>query len=179
MRKCINIMFKTQINDIMTGYRAFSYQFVKSFPVLSKGFEIETEMSIHAVDKNMYIENEVIEYRDRPEGSESKLNTYSDGFRVLKTIAKLYRNYKPMAFFGLVAAVLLILGIGFFIPVFVTFLETGRVGKIPTLIVCGFAVLGAIQSLFSGLVLQTMVQKNRQDFEMELQRIQEQYNKLL
>ena len=172
-------MFNTQINDIMTGYRAFSYQFVKSFPVLSKGFEIETEMSIHAVDKNMYIENEVIEYRDRPEGSESKLNTYSDGFRVLKTIAKLYRNYKPMAFFGLVAAVLLILGIGFFIPVFVTFLETGRVGKIPTLIVCGFAVLGAIQSLFSGLVLQTMVQKNRQDFEMELQRIQEQYNKLL
>ena len=171
-------MFKTQINDIMTGYRAFSYQFVKSFPVLSKGFEIETEMSIQAVDKNMYIENEVIEYRDRPEGSESKLNTYSDGFRVLKTIAKLYRNYKPMAFFGLVAAVLLILGIGFFIPVFVTFLETGRVGKIPTLIVCGFAVLGAIQSLFSGLVLQTMVQKNRQDFEMELQRIQEQYNKL-
>ena len=162
----------------MTGYRAFSYQFVKSFPVLSKGFEIETEMSIHAVDKNMYIENEVIEYRDRPEGSESKLNTYSDGFRVLKTIAKLYRNYKPMAFFGLMAAVLLILGIGFFIPVFVTFLETGRVGKIPTLIVCGFAVLGAIQSLFSGLVLQTMVQKNRQDFEMELQRIQEQYNKL-
>lgn len=135
-------------------------------------------MSIHAVDKNMYIENEVIEYRDRPEGSESKLNTYSDGFRVLKTIAKLYRNYKPMAFFGLVAAVLLILGIGFFIPVFVTFLETGRVGKIPTLIVCGFAVLGAIQSLFSGLVLQTMVQKNRQDFEMELQRIQEQYNNL-
>ena len=94
-------------------------------------------MSIHAVDKNMYIENEVIEYRDRPEGSESKLNTYSDGFRVLKTIAQLYRNYKPMAFFGLVAAVLLILGIGFFIPVFVTFLETGRVGKIPTLIVCG------------------------------------------
>ena len=179
VRKCINIMFKTQINDIMTGYRAFSYQFVKSFPVLSKGFEIETEMSIHAVDKNMYIENEVIEYRDRPEGSESKLNTYSDGFRVLKTIAKLYRNYKPMAFFGLMAAVLLILGIGFFIPVFVTFLETGRVGKIPTLIVCGFAVLGAIQSLFSGLVLQTMVQKNRQDFEMELQRIQEQYNKLL
>ena len=171
-------MFKTQINDIMTGYRAFSYQFVKSFPVLSKGFEIETEMSIHAVDKNMYIENEVIKYRDRPEGSESKLNTYSDGFRVLKTIAKLYRNYKPMAFFGLMAAVLLILGIGFFIPVFVTFLETGRVGKIPTLIVCGFAVLGAIQSLFSGLVLQTMVQKNRQDFEMELQRIQEQYNKL-
>ena len=160
----------------MTGYRAFSYQFVKSFPVLSKGFEIETEMSIHAVDKNMYIENEVIEYRDRPDGSESKLNTYSDGFKVLRTIARLYRNYKPMAFFGLLEALLLILGIGFFIPVFVTFLETGRVGKIPTLIVCGFAVLGAIQSLFSGMILQTMIQKNRQDFEMELQHIQEQYN---
>ena len=176
VRNLVNGLFHGNVTDIMTGYRAFSRAFVKTFPVLSKGFEIETEMSIHAVDKNMYIENEVIEYRDRPEGSESKLNTYSDGFRVLKTIARLYRNYKPMAFFGLVAAVLLILGIGFFIPVFVTFLETGRVGKIPTLIVCGFAVLGAIQSLFSGLVLQTMVQKNRQDFEMELQRIQEQYN---
>ena len=168
VRFLINKLFKNNVKDIMTGYRAFSYEFVKGFPVLSKGFEIETEMTIHAVDKNMYIENEVIEYRDRPEGSESKLNTYSDGFRVLKTIARLYRNYKPMAFFGLVAAVLLILGIGFFIPVFVTFLETGRVGKIPTLIVCGFAVLGAIQSLFSGLVLQTMVQKNRQDFEINL-----------
>jgi hypothetical protein len=178
VRKCINVMFKTQINDIMTGYRAFSYQFVKSFPVLSKGFEIETEMSIHAVDKNMYIENEVIEYRDRPDGSESKLNTYSDGFKVLKTIARLYRNYKPMAFFGILAGILLILGLGFFFPVFVTYLETGRVGKIPTLIVSGFAVLGAIQAFFSGMILQTLVQKNRQDFEMELQRIQEQYNHL-
>ena len=145
---------------------------------MSKCFEIETEMSIHAVDKNMYIENEVIEYRDRPNGSESKLNTYSDGFKVLKTIARLYRNYKPMAFFGILAGILLMLGLGFFFPVFVTYLETGRVGKIPTLIVSGFAVLGAIQAFFSGMILQTMVQKNRQDFEMELQRIQEQYNHL-
>ena len=113
------------------------------------------------------------EWNERKEGYPLMIKA-----NVLRILTKLYRNYKPMAFFGLVAAVLLILGIGFFIPVFVTFLETGRVGKIPTLIVCGFAVLGAIQSLFSGLVLQTMVQKNRQDFEMELQRIQEQYNKL-
>ncbi|MDD5802764.1 MAG: glycosyl transferase, partial [Clostridia bacterium] len=116
--------------------------------------------------------------RDRPDGSESKLNTYSDGFKVLRTIARLYRNYKPMAFFGILASILLILGVGFFVPVFVKYIETGVVGKIPTLIVCGFAVLGAIQSFFSGMILQTIVQKNRQDFEMELQQLQERYNKL-
>ena len=103
VRKAINVMFKTEIKDIMTGYRAFSYQFVKSFPVLSKGFEIETEMSIHAVDKNMLLENVIIEYRDRPEGSESKLNTYSDGFKVLKTIGRLFKSYKPLAFFGTIS----------------------------------------------------------------------------
>ena len=100
VRGSINRLFDTNIRDIMTGYRAFSYLFVKSFPVLSKGFEIETEMSIHAVEKNMRIENVIIEYRDRPEGSESKLDTYSDGFKVLGTIFRLYKNYKPMSFFG-------------------------------------------------------------------------------
>ena len=178
VRKSINVMFKTNINDIMTGYRAFSYQFVKSFPVLSKGFEIETEMSIHAVEKNMYIDNQVIEYRDRPEGSESKLNTYSDGIKVLRTITRLYRNYKPFAYFGILAAVLAALGVGFFIPVLTDFVKTGQVLKFPTLIVCGFAILGAIQSFFAGMILQNMVQKNRQDFEMELIRIQESYNRL-
>ena len=178
VRKSINVMFKTNINDIMTGYRAFSYQFVKSFPVLSKGFEIETEMSIHAVEKNMYIENQVIEYRDRPEGSESKLNTYSDGMKVLRTIARLYRNYKPFAYFGILAAILAVLGIGFFIPVLTEFVKTGQVQKFPTLIVCGFAILGAIQSFFAGMILQNMVQKNRQDFEMELIRIREHYNEI-
>ena len=178
VRKSINVMFKTNINDIMTGYRAFSYQFVKSFPVLSKGFEIETEMSIHAVEKNMYIDNQVIEYRDRPKGSESKLNTYSDGIKVLRTIARLYRNYKPFAYFGILAAVLAALGVGFFIPVLTDFVKTGQVLKFPTLIVCGFAILGAIQSFFAGMILQNMVQKNRQDFEMELIRIQESYNRL-
>ena len=171
-------MFKTEIKDIMTGYRAFSYQFVKSFPVLSKGFEIETEMSIHAVDKNMLLENVIIEYRDRPEGSESKLNTYSDGFKVLKTIARLFKNYKPLEFFGVISAVLMVLAVAFFIPVFVTYLKIGKVPNFPTLIVCGFAVLAAIQSLFSGMILQNNVQKNRQDFEMELHRIEDMYKQI-
>ena len=175
VRKAINVMFKTEIKDIMTGYRAFSYQFVKSFPVLSKGFEIETEMSIHAVDKNMLLDNVIIEYRDRPEGSESKLNTYSDGFKVLKTIGRLFKNYKPLSFFGTISAVLIVLALIFFIPVFSTYLKIGQVPNFPTLIVCGFAVLAAIQSLFSGMILQNIVQKNRQDFEMELHRIQDVY----
>lgn len=171
VRKSINLLFHTDIKDIMTGYRAFSYQFVKSFPVLSKGFEIETEMSIHAADKNMFVENVIIEYRDRPEGSESKLNTFSDGFKVLKTIAKLYRNYKPLGFFGIIAAVLAIISVAFFIPIAVSFAHTGLVEKFPTLIVCCFVMVSAIQALFAGMILQTSVQKNRQDFEMELQRI--------
>lgn len=178
VRKSINMMFKSEIKDIMTGYRAFSYQFVKSFSVLSKGFEIETEMSIHAVDKNMLLENVIIDYRDRPEGSESKLNTFSDGFKVLKTIARLYRNYKPMEFFGILSAVLAVLAAVFFIPVLGEYIQTGTVPNFPTLIVCGFSVLAAIQSFFAGLILQNMVQKNRQDFEMELHRIEDQYKDL-
>ena len=178
VRKAINLMFRTQIKDIMTGYRAFSYQFVKSFPVLSRGFEIETEMSIHAVDKNMLLDNVVIEYRDRPEGSESKLNTYSDGLKVIRTIIRLFRNYKPMAFFGSMAAVLVLLAALFFIPVFVEYIQTGQVPNFPTLIVCGFAALAAIQAFFSGLILQNVVQKNRQDFEMELHRISTDYKRM-
>lgn len=172
VRKSINVLFKSDIKDIMTGYRAFSYQFVKSFPVLSKGFEIETEMSIHAIDKNMQIENVIIEYRDRPEGSESKLNTYSDGFKVLKTILRLFRNYKPMAFFGGLALILILIAIGFFAPILCEYLETGLVPRYPTLFVCGFVALAAIQSFFSGMILSSIVQKNRQDFEHQLQQIE-------
>lgn len=175
VRKSINMLFKSDIRDIMTGYRAFSYQFVKSFPVLSKGFEIETEMSIHAVDKNMRMENVIVTYRDRPEGSESKLNTVSDGIKVLLTIGKLFRNYKPFAFFGGVALLLSLLAFGFFIPVFMEYLRTGLVPNMPTLVVCGFTMIGAIQSFFSGLILENIKQKNRQDFEMELVRIQERH----
>lgn len=171
VRSSINKLFKADIRDIMTGYRAFSYQFVKTFPVLSKGFEIETEMSIHAADKNMYIENVIIDYRDRPEGSVSKLNTYSDGFKVIRTIIRLFRTYRPGFFFGILALILAVLGIAFVIPVFAEYFQTGMVSKFPTLIVSGFAILAAITSLFSGTMLETMTWKNRQDFEMELHRV--------
>ena len=170
VRRSINLLFRSSIRDIMTGYRAFSYQFVKTFPVLSRGFEIETEMSIHAVDKNLHIENVVVQYRDRPEGSESKLSTYSDGFKVLRTILRLYRDYRPFAFFGIIALILALLALAFFIPVFSGYLETGMVPNFPTLIVCGFTMIAAIQSLFSGLTLETLRQKSRQDFELELYR---------
>jgi len=169
----INTLFKSSIKDIMTGYRAFSYQFVKSFPVLSKGFEIETEMSIHAVDKNMSVENVIIDYRDRPEGSESKLNTVSDGFKVIKTIIRLFRTYKPFAFFSLLALVLVILAALFFVPVLVDYFRTGLVERFPTLIVCGFVIIAAVQSFFAGLILENIQQKNRQDFEMNLIRLSE------
>ncbi len=168
VRWSINTLFHSNIKDIMTGYRAFSYQFVKSFPVLSQGFEIETEMSIHAVDKNMYLENVVIEYRDRPEGSESKLNTYSDGFKVIFTIIKLLRTYKPMFFFGILALIFIALGVGFMIPIIVEFVKTGLVPKIPTLIVSCISILIGIVSFFSGMILHTITWKNRQDFEMKL-----------
>lgn len=178
VRSAINVMFHTSMKDIMTGYRAFSYRFVKSFPVLSQGFEIETEMSIHAADKNMTVENVVVPYRDRGEGSESKLDTFPDGIRVLKTIVRLYKNYKPLAFFGLFAVVLALLATGFFVPVFMTFLRTGKVPNFPTLIVCGFAAIAALQSFFSGMILQNIVQKNRQDFEIQLIRIEDRYREL-
>lgn len=168
VRKSINTLFKSQIKDIMTGYRAFSYEFVKTFPVISKGFEIETEMSIHAIDKNMHIENVVITYKDRPEGSESKLSTYSDGMKVLGTIIKLFRTYKPFKFFAIIALILTIISAAFFVPIIVEYFKTGLVPRIPTLIICGLVFIAAIQSLFVGLTLQTIVQKNKQDFEMQL-----------
>ncbi len=168
VRSSINHMFKSDIKDIMTGYRAFSFQFVKTFPVLSEGFEIETEMSIHAIDKNMYVDNYVIDYRDRPEGSESKLNTYSDGIKVLMTILRLYRVYKPFRYFGIVSFVLCLLATIFFIPVLYEYIKFGIVDRFPTLIVCGFVVMSAIISFFSGVILETIRQKNRQDFELWL-----------
>lgn len=175
VRGSINWLFHSAIKDIMTGYRAFSYQFVKTFPVLSKGFEIETEMTIHAVFNNMQIENVIVDYRDRPAGSESKLNTYSDGMKVIGTIIRLFRNYKPMGFFGIIALFLLIIAVAFFVPVLAAFLQTGQVLKFPTLIVCVFTALAAIQSFFSGLILGNMTEKNRKDFEMNLICVHEEY----
>ncbi len=168
VRFAINRLFKTDIKDIMTGYRAFSFNFAKTFPVLSKGFEIETEMTIHAVYNNMDVRNVVVEYRDRPEGSVSKLSTYSDGFKVIMTIVKLYKNYKPFAFFNAIAILLTLVSVIFFIPVLMEYIETGLVSRFPTLIVCGFVVIAAIQSFFAGLILSTMANKNRRDFEQRL-----------
>jgi glycosyltransferase involved in cell wall biosynthesis len=177
VRGCINRMFKSDIRDIMTGYRAFSYQFVKSFPVLSKGFEIETEMSIHAIDKNMRVENVIIQYRDRPEGSVSKLNTYSDGIKVLMTIVKLYKNYKPFGFFTLISVVLILISTLFLAPVLGDYFSTGLVDRFPTLIVCCFVYIAAMQSFFAGLMLSTMKQKNMQDYEMNLVYLDMEYKK--
>ncbi len=167
VKKSINLLFKSNIKDVMTGCRAFSFEFVKPFPVLSTGFVIVTEMSIHALDKNMNIENVVIDYRDRPEGSESKLNTYLDGFKVIFTIFRLFRIYKPYAFFGFFSLILLLLAVIFFIPILITYLKTGLVPDFPTLIVCGFAAIAALISFFSGLQLQNFVQKDKRDFEIE------------
>lgn len=175
VKNTINFLFKSNIRDIMTGYRAFSFQFVKSFPVLSKGFEIETEMSIHAVDKNLLVENVIVPYRDRQKGSESKLNTFSDGAKVLYTIVKLYKNYEPFGFFGVLAVILTLISLGCFMPVLVEYLRSGLVTRFPTLIVCGFVELAAIISFFAGLLLTTIKQKNNQDFEMRLQQIQFEY----
>ena len=179
VRKSINTLFTCDIKDIMTGYRAFSYSFVKTFPVMSKGFEIETEMTIHAVNNNMQVENVLIEYRDRPEGSVSKLNTYSDGMKVLFTIARLFREYKPLKFFALLAGVLMLLAVGFFVPVLLEWFSTGLVAKFPTLIVCGFVALAAVQSFFAGLILNNISQRDRKDFELDLIRIKHEENLLM
>lgn len=171
MRTCINGLFRSDIKDIMTGYRAFSYEFVKTFPVFSKGFEIETEMTIHAVNYNMQVENVIVEYKDRPEGSVSKLNTFRDGMRVIWKMMQLYKNYKPFSCFGLIALLLILVAFVLFIPILFEFLETGLVPKIPTLIVCGFLVMAAVQAFFSGMVLDVQVAKDRKDFEYRLNKI--------
>lgn len=168
VRFFINKLFGNEVKDIMTGYRAFSRMFVKSFPVLSKGFEIETEMTIHAVDKNFLLEEIPVVYRDRPEGSDSKLNTFSDGMKVLKTIATLFREYRPFAFFSLIAAVLWTITLILFVPVFVDYIQTGLVPRFPTLIVSGvIAVLGMLLWV-CGIILDVIVKKHRQLYELML-----------
>lgn len=178
VRKTINVLFDCDIKDIMTGYRAFSYSFVKTFPVMSKGFEIETEMTIHAVNNNMQVENVEVDYRDRPEGSVSKLNTYSDGMKVLFTIMRLFREYKPLRFFALLALILMVTALVFFIPVLLEWFATGLVAKFPTLIVCGFVALAAVQAFFAGLILNNISQRDRKDFELDLIRIKHEENLL-
>ncbi|MBQ6131168.1 MAG: glycosyltransferase [Selenomonadaceae bacterium] len=170
VRKFINMFWrpKNPILDVMTGYRAFSRLFVKSFPVLSKGFEIETEMTIHALDKNFLLRSVPVNYRDRPAGSESKLNTYVDGAKVIMTIFNLYRDYKPLKFFGMVALILAIISLILFVPVFLQYLQTSLVPRFPTLIVSGFLMLAALLSFACGLILDTIAKNNRKTFELHM-----------
>ena len=178
VRGSINKLFKSEIKDIMTGYRAFSYAFVKTYPVLSKGFEIETDMTIHAINRNMLVRNVVIDYRDRPDGSVSKLNTYSDGAKVLMTIARLFKNYKPFAFFGLISLMLALLSVLFMTPVLVEYAKTGLVPRFPTLIVCGITLLASLLLFVSGLILSTLQEKDKRDFEFQLQQVTDRYRQL-
>lgn len=169
VRFCINHIFKSNIKDIMTGYRAFSYRFAKTFPVLSRGFEIETEMTIHAISMNMALDNVIVEYRDRPEGSVSKLNTVSDGLKVLRTIFNLFKNYRPFQFFSVIALLLILISAALFIPfVWIPFCKTGLVERFPTLIGCGFITVATLLSFFNGMVLDSIKQKERREFEFRL-----------
>lgn len=168
VRYLINLIFKSNIKDIMTGYRAFSYDFVKTFPVLSKGFEIETEMTIHALDKNFLLKEIPVEYRDRPQGSVSKLNTFSDGYKVLKTITRLFKEYKPLIFFGIISLLLFSISMVFMIPVFVEYFQTRLVPRFPTLIFSGFLLMISIMMLVCGIILEVLVKKHRQLFELFL-----------
>lgn len=171
VRNLINRIFKNNIRDIMTGYRAFSYEFAKTFPILSKGFEIETEMSIHAVDKNFTIKEIPVQYRNRPEGSKSKLNTYKDGFRVLKTIAILFKEYKPSLFFNTISLLFYMLAIVFATPVFSEYFKTGLVPRFPTLIAAGITTLVGLLLNVTSLILQVIVKKHRQLFELQLNQV--------
>ena len=168
VRGLINKIFKSNIRDIMTGYRAFSYNFVKTFPILSIGFEIETEMTIHAIDKNFTLKEIPVQYRDRPEGSVSKLNTYKDGARVIKTIAILFEEYKPALFFNTIAACIFIISLILAIPVFIEYFKTGLVPKFPTLIVAGIMLVISLLLSVSGIILQVIVKKHKQLFEIML-----------
>lgn len=167
VRRLINIIWRKELRDIMSGYRAFSKSFVKLFPVMSSGFEIETEMTIHALDKRFQIVEVPIQYKDRPEGSFSKLNTFSDGFKVIKTIITLFKEYRPLLFFGWLSLLLLVLAVGFFIPVFIEYLSIGLVPRFPTFILSGFLALTGIGSLFTGLILDVIVGKDRKNFELK------------
>ncbi|QNM06868.1 glycosyltransferase family 2 protein [Qiania dongpingensis] len=177
VRGLINRLFHGNVKDIMTGYRAFSYEFVKTFPVLSKGFEIETEMTIHALDKNLVLKEVPVTYRDRPDGSESKLNTYSDGVKVLKTIAKLFKEYKPTCFFSVLSFLFLLISLIFGIPVFTEYFSTGLVPRFPTLIFAGFMLIISLLLFISGVILEVIVKKHRQLFELVLIRTRREKDK--
>lgn len=168
VRKLVNSIFGGHITDIMTGYRAFSRLFVKSFPVLSKGFEIETEMTIHALDKNFAMTSIPVGYRDRPVGSVSKLNTFSDGFKVLRTIGRMFKDYRPLPFFSIIAGILMIIALCFLVPVLSEFYATGLVPRLPSFVAACVMALFALLSFSCGLVLDTLVKKSKENFELML-----------
>ncbi len=171
VRFIINKIFRSNVKDIMSGYRVMSKFFVKSFPVLSEGFEVETEMTIHALDRRFAIKEVPIEYNERPEGSFSKLNTISDGFLVLKTIFSLFKNYKPLYFFSIIAFILLAVSLILFVPVFIEFLQTGKVPRYPTLIVSGAIATMSLIMWICGIILQTIVRKHNEIYEVILNQI--------
>lgn len=171
VKNLINSLYKSNIKDIMTGYRAFNKFFVKSFPVMSPGFEIETELSIHSLDKRFLVKELPIDYRDRPEGSESKLNTFSDGFKVLRTILTLFKDFKPFFFFLSWAIIFLILGLGVGIPVIIEFLKTQYITKVPSAILAVGLVIMSMLSLACALILDTVVANSRKQYELELHRV--------
>lgn len=168
VRRLVNTVFRGNVPDIMTGYRAFSRDFVKTFPVLSRGFEIETEMTIHALDKNFVVRSVPVAYRDRPAGSGSKLRTIPDGIRVLRTILSLFKNYRPLVFFSILSALAFCASLVLFIPVLLEYFDIGLVPHFPSLIVSGVALTLSILFLITGLILDTVVQKHRQLFELHL-----------
>ena len=173
VRWLVNLMFSGTIKDIMSGYRAFSYQFVKSYPIVTKGFELETDMTIFALDKNLLVRSTPIDYSDRPEGSFSKLSTFSDGFKVIKTIFRLCKNYRPLAFFGTIAVLLFLIGGGAFATVLVDYFRTGLVLRFPTLFVSLFIVLISIMSFVCGLILETVASNSRQSYEIRFIQVKE------
>ena len=167
VRALINRIYKSDIRDVMTGLRAFSYKFVKTFPVMSKGFELETEMTIHCLDKNLKVKNVIIEYRDRPADSPSKLNTIPDGIRVIKTIFGFYKNYKPLNFFTLVSLLMAIVGLVFFIPAVIEMFKGGEI-RVPSIIISMLLFVCTLQSMFTGLTLDNIIKNAKQNFEMRL-----------
>ena len=173
MKTLVNSLFKSKVSDIMTGYRAFSRRFVKTFPCLSNGFELETEMTIHALDKNLNIENVPIDYKDKPKNSPSKLNTLQDGIRVIFTFIKYYALYRPLMFFGFFTIVIFIVATILIIPVLYEYNQTHLVPRFPTLITAGFLYIASLQCFFTGLTLELINKNNRQEFEYKLMSVNE------
>ena len=168
VKKAINTVFKSNLNDIMSGYRAFNKMFVKNIPVLSSKFEIETEMTLHALDKKFIVKEIPIEYRDRPEGSVYKLNTVNDGVKVIKTIIKMYKDFKPRKFFWCIGFIIILLGIIIGAPVIMEFIKYRYIYKIPSAILATGLEILAIIILQCGVILDTIVKQHREDYEINL-----------